>query len=252
MRTLILRRNLLAAAVAAPAFARAYKGSVQVAVAANFFAPMREIAARFQTITGNEAKLSVGSTGKFYAQIVQGAPFELFLAADSATPTKLVRESRAIAASQRTYAIGRLALYSPTPGLVDADGAVLRGDAFKRISMADPKVAPYGQAAQQTLRALGLEAKLRSRIVLADSVGQVMQQVQSGNAELGFVAWAQVQANPQQGSHWLIPDKLHSAIQQDMVLLKSAEKNLVAQQLAGFTLDTQARGVIQRHGYTLP
>ena len=165
---------------------------VQVAVAANFTAPMQKIAAAFEQDTGHRAKLAFGATGKFYAQIRNGAPFEVLLAADDETPAKLEREGAALAGSRFTYAIGRLALWSARPGYVDDQGEVLKRGAFKHLAIANPKLAPYGAAAVETLDRLGLLAALQPKFVQGENIAQTFQFVSTGNAELGFVALSQV------------------------------------------------------------
>ena len=178
-----------------------------VAVAANFAAPMARIAEDFTAATGHTLKLSSGATGKFYAQIVAGAPFEVLLAADDETPKKLVDEGHAVAGSHFTYAIGRLVLWSATPGFVDDQGAVLAPGRFAHLAIANPKVAPYGAAAMEVLRARGLADALAPKLVTGESIAQAFQFVSTGNAELGFVALSQVQVpgKPAAGSHWLVP-----------------------------------------------
>ena len=179
----------LAAAAVLPA---AHAGEVSVAVAANFTAPMQRIAAQFEQDTGHKAVLSFGATGKFYAQIANGAPFGVLLAADDATPQKIAREGLGNGATRFTYAIGRLVLWSKQPGYVDAQGQVLRTGDWKHIAIANPKLAPYGLAAMQTLDKLGLAAQVQPRVVTGENIGQTYQFAASGNAPLGFVALSQV------------------------------------------------------------
>src|ERR1700754_4692044 len=185
-------RALFALTAAAFAFS-ARADEVQVAVAANFSAAAQKIAAQFEKDTGHTVKLSFGATGKFYAQIAAGAPFDLLLAADDTTPKKIVAEGKGLAETRKTYAIGKLVLWSADPALVDDKGEVLKSDKWKHLAVADPKLAPYGEAAKETLAALKLTDAVQPRIVTAENIGQALQFVQSGNAELGFVALGQVQ-----------------------------------------------------------
>lgn len=232
----------------------AHAAEVNVAVAANFASPMETLAQRFQAATGHTARVSVGSTGRLYSQIVQGAPFELLLAADDETPARLVAEGLARATNRATYAIGQLVLYSATPGLVDAQGAVLaRPGGFQRLAIANPKLAPYGQAAMAVLQARGLAQALAPRLVMGDSIAQAFQFVATGNAELGFVAWSQVQgARASAGSVWRVPAELHPEIRQDAVLLKSGEANPAAVALWRWLRSAEARQVVAEAGYRLP
>ncbi len=231
--------------------ALAQAGEVSVAVAANFSVPMQKIAARFQQDTGHKAVLAFGSTGRFHAQISNGAPFEVLLAADAATPERLEREGFGIAGSRFTYAVGRLVLWSASPGLVDPQGAVLRGPGLTRLALADPKLAPYGAAAIETLTRLGLVDALRPRFVQGESIGQAYQFVASGNAPAGFVALSQVQVDGRitSGSAWVVPTELHNPLRQDAVLLQRGRENPAAQALMAYLRSPAARQIIQAHGY---
>lgn len=224
---------------------------VQVAVAANFTAPMQQIAAAFEQATGNHVKLAFGATGKFYAQIHAGAPFEILLAADDETPAKLVKEGQAEAASKFTYAVGKLVLWSPKPGLVDAEGAVLKSPAITHVSYCNPKLAPYGAAAVQAMQGLGLYDSLTSRLVQGENITQAYQFVASGNAEIGFVALSQVWKNGKlaEGSMWQVPSKLYNPIRQDAVLLKAGEGHPAAAALLDYLRSEPARAVIRSYGY---
>lgn len=228
-------------------------GEVQVAVAANFAAPFQKIAAHFAAATGHTIVPVVGATGKFYAQIKAGAPFEVLLAADDETPKKLIDEGLAVKGSAFTYAVGKLVLWSAQPGLVDAQGEVLKKDGFKHLAVANPKLAPYGAAALQTLQALGLADTLAPKVVQGENIAQALQFVATGNAELGFVALSQVQqpGQPVQGSFWLVPAKLHSPILQDAVLLGKGAGKSAAQALLTYLRSDAAKGVIQSFGYGL-
>jgi len=224
---------------------------VSVAVAANFAAPMQKLAAEFEQASGHRLKLAIGSTGKFYAQIRAGAPFQLLLAADDETPARLEKEGLAVAGSRFTYAIGRLVLWSPTAGFVDGRGEVLRSGGFAHLAIANPRLAPYGRAATETLGALGLSDALQGRVVMGESVGQAWQFVASGNAELGFVAYSQIHrdARLMDGSHWLVPERLHRPIRQDAAVLASGKDSAAVAALVGFLKSDAAKATIRAAGY---
>ena len=216
----------------------AFAGETTVAVAANAAEVVETLAADFERQTGHRVTVTVGSTGKLYAQILHGAPFDLFLAADQERPRLLVEQGLAVEDSRRTYAIGRLVLWSPDPGVaVGAD--TLRDGSFRRLAIANPDLAPYGAAARETLRELGLWESLRPKIVLGENVGQAFAMAASGNAELGFVSLASVLSprNEREGSYWEIPEHLHTPIRQDSVLLDRARDNPAARDFHEF-LDT--------------
>jgi len=224
---------------------------VQVAVAANFTAPMKLIASGFEKDTGHKAVLTFGATGKFYAQISNGAPFEVFLAADDETPARLEKEGTAVNGSRFTYATGKLALWSAQSGMVDAQGDVLKKGNFQKIAIAAPKLAPYGAAAVETMSKLGLQAALEPKLVVGESIGQAFSFVSTGNAELGFVALSQVYEGGKikSGSAWIVPANLHSPIRQDAVLLAKARDNKAAIQLMAFLKTDKAKAVIRSFGY---
>jgi molybdate transport system substrate-binding protein len=226
-------------------------GEVSVAVAANFTAPMQKIALAFEQETGHKVLLSFGSTGSFYAQIKNGAPYEILLAADDETPLKLEKEGLSVAGSRFTYAIGQLVLWSQQPGLVDDQGNVLRTEKFQRLAIANPKSAPYGQAAVETMTKLGVLQTLQAKLVQGESIGQAYQFVATENAQLGFVALSQVYLNGKisQGSAWLVPKQLHSPIQQDAVLLNNGKNNNAALALLNYLKADKAKAVIQAYGY---
>ncbi len=228
-------------------------GEVKVAVAANFAQTMKEIAAEFEKETRHKVVLSQGATGKFYAQISNGAPFEVLLSADDETPTKLVSEGKAVAGTQFTYAIGRLVLWSPDASLVDSEAGVLKTDKFRHIAIANAKVAPYGMAAVQTLQKLGLLSKLEPRVVQGESIAQAFQFVSTGNAQLGFIALSQVWENGQlkSGSAWIVPEAMHEALQQDAVLLNPGKESAVATALLNYLKSDKARKIMERYGYRL-
>lgn len=231
--------------------ARASAAAVQVAVAANFTVPMRAIAAAFERATGHSVQLAFGATGKFYAQVKNGAPFDVLLAADDTTPARLEREGIAVAGSRFTYATGRLALWSAKPGFVDDQGAVLKQGAFRHLAIANPRLAPYGAAAVEALDALGLLPRVRVRFVQGESIGQAFQFVDTGNAELGFVALAQVFANGrlERGSAWIVPRTLHQPIRQDAVILAHGRDNPAAWALIRFMKQDSAGAIIRAYGY---
>ena len=231
--------------------AAAFAGEVQLAVAANFTAPMKQIAADFEKDTGHKVLMSFGATGKLYAQIINGAPFDVFLAADEETAAKLERNGGAVNGSRFTYAIGKLVLWSAQPGLVDAQGDVLRKNEFKKIAIAAPKLAPYGAAAVETMTRLGLLAKLAPKLVSGESIGQTYGFISTGNAELGFVALSQVYEGGKlrSGSAWIVPESLHSAIRQDAVLLNKRLDNKAALSLMAFLKTEKATAVIRSFGY---
>lgn len=225
---------------------------VTVAVAANFAAPMQKIAAAFAQDTGHKAVLTLGSTGRFYAQIKNGAPFGVLLAADDKTPALLEKEGLAVAGSRFTYAIGRLVLWSRQPGLVDAAGAVLAHGNFAHLAIADPKIAPYGAAALEVLAKKGLLAALTPKLVQGENIAQTYQYVATGNAELGFVALSQVMLDGKmaEGSAWVVPGNLHAALKQDAVLLlATGRNNPAAVALMAYLKSDKARAVIKSYAY---
>ena len=247
-----LPRALFALSFTALAFS-AQADEVQVAVAANFSAAAQKIAAQFEHDTGHVVKLSFGATGKFYAQIESGAPFDVLLAADQATPGKLVTEGKAVPATLHTYAIGKLVLWSADPALVDAKGEVLKSDKWKHLSVADAKLAPYGQAAKETLAQLKLTDGVQARVVTAENIGQAYQFVQTGNAELGFVALGQVQppdGSKAPGSMWLVPDNLYTPIRQDAVVIAATKVGKAATEFVDYLASDKARVVIKAYGYS--
>lgn len=229
----------------------AHAEEVQVAVAANFAAPMRKIAADFERDTGDKALLSFGSTGNFYAQIKNGAPFQVFLSADAATPAKLAKEGLAVPGSRFTYAIGTLVLWSARARVIDPRGAVLTKGRYAHLAIANPRLAPYGVAAMETLAKLGLTRTVAPRIVQGDNIGQTYQFVASGDAELGFVALSQVMRDGRigRGSAWIVPASLHAPIRQDAVILSSGKHNPAAAALMKYLKGPKAVAVIRSYGY---
>lgn len=236
--------------VAVPASA----GEVRAAVASNFSAPMARIVELFQRESGHTVKVSLGATGKFYAQIRGGAPFDLLLAADDATPKKLEQEGLAVAGSRFVYAQGRLALWSVQPGFVDAKGAVLTRGSFSNLAIADPRLAPYGMAAKETLEKLTMWNAVQRKLVKGENITQAYQFVATENAELGFVALSQIMRDGKvtEGSHWLVPQEMHKPIRQSAMLLSGAQDVEAARAFLAFLKGDKARAVIRSFGYELP
>ena len=231
---------------------------VTVAVAANFTAPMQKIAQAFEQDTGHKALLAFGATGKFYAQIKNGAPFAVLLSADDETPTRLEKEGVAVAGTRFTYAVGRLALWSKNTSLVDDKGQVLLSNttdknSFKKLAIADPKLAPYGAAAMEVLDRMGALAKVRSKLVQGDSIGQAFQFVMTENAELGFVALSQISIDGRitQGTAWVVPQNLYTPLKQEAVLLPLGKNNAAALALMKYMRTDRAQAIIRAYGYTL-
>lgn len=222
-----------------------------VAVAANFSAPMQQIAASFQKDTGHQLRMSYGATGGFYAQIKNGGPFDVFLSADQITPQKLEAEGLGVALTRFNYATGQLVVWSKQDGLVDDKGQVLRNKNIQRVAMANPKLAPYGVAAWETMTALGLLEELKPKIVQGDSIAQTYQFVSTQNAQVGFVALSQVFANGQltSGSGWIVPPHLYKPIRQDVILLKNGKDNLAAKAFLIYLKGEKAKAVMKSYGY---
>lgn len=238
--------------------ANAKAEEVTVAVAANFTAPMQKIAQAFEQDTGHKAKLVFGSTGKFYAQIKNGAPFAVLLSADVETPARLEQEGAAVAGTRFTYAVGRLALWSKNPALVDNKGQVLLSkttdkNSFKKLAIADPKLAPYGAAAIEVIEGMGASAKVMTKLVQGDSIGQAFQFVMTENAELGFVAYSQISTDGRitQGSAWVVPQNLYTPLRQDAALLSLGKDNAAALALIKYMRTDRAKTIIRTYGYTL-
>ncbi len=231
----------------------AWADDIQVAVAANFTAPIQAIAKDFEKDTGHKLVAAFGATGQFYAQIKNGAPFEVFLAADDTTPAKLESEGATVKGSRFTYAIGTLALWSAKPGYVDAKGEVLKKNEFQHLSIANPKAAPYGLAATQVLDKLQLTEATKAKIVEGQNITQAFQFVSTGNAELGFVALSQIYQDGKvsNGSAWIVPAELHDPIRQDAVILEKGKDNPAAKALVDYLKGPKAAAVIKSYGYEL-
>lgn len=227
---------------------------VQVAVGANFNAPMKIIAADFEKDTGHKAVVSLGTVGKFFAQIKSGAPFEVLISSDKETPDRLVAEGLAIESTRRTYAYGRLVLWSAKPNYVDAKGEVLKKGAFKHLALANPKLAVYGAAGQEALKHMGVLDAVQSRIVLAENITQAHQFISTGNAELGFVALSQIVGKDggiASGSAWVLPADLYPQIKQDAIVLNLGRDMPAAKALVDYLKTPKARAVIKAYGYEL-
>jgi molybdate transport system substrate-binding protein len=237
-----------AAAVLALAAAPAQAADVQVAVAANFTEPAKQIAAAFEARTRDHVLLSFGSSGQFYAQIAHGAPYEVFLSADAARPVQAEKEGFAVPGTRFTYAVGKLVLFSKTAGLVDGRGEVLKRGRFEKLAIADPATAPYGAAAVQTMTRLGVYEALKPKLVTGTSINQAYQFTETGAAELGFVALSQV-IGEAGGSRWLVPEAEHAPIEQQAVLLKTGQDAPAAKAFLAFLKGPEARKVILKFGY---
>lgn len=225
--------------------------TVRVAVASNVAAAAEAIAERFEATSEHSVTLSRGSTGKHYAQIRHGAPFQVFLAADERRPRLLAESGKAVEGSRATYARGRLVLWSPGESLVDPQGQVLASDGFAYLAIANPRLAPYGRAAKQVLEKRGLWETLEGRRVMGENIAQTFQFVRSGNAPLGFVALSQLEApdrNPG-GSRWLVPETLHDPIDQQAVLLADEPG---PRAFLEFVMGEQGQAILRDHGYEVP
>lgn len=243
--SIIVRSMVASAALFA---ARTFAAETQIAVAANFTEPAKAIAVSFEKATGHKAILAFGASGAFYTQIRHGAPFEVFLSADAERPAKAEKEGFAVPGTRFTYAVGQLVLYSATPGLVDTKGAILKSRKFDKIAIADPATAPYGVAAVETLRKLGVYETLKPRIVTGSSIAQAYQFTSTGAAQLGFVALGQL-VPVTGGSRWVVPARLHAPIEQQAVLLKAGEGNPAATAFIKFLKGRAALAIIRRYGY---
>ncbi|MEJ2346426.1 MAG: molybdate ABC transporter substrate-binding protein [Gammaproteobacteria bacterium] len=254
MRRFHLPTLLVAALLAMVTPLPAGAGEVHVAVAANFLSTVKVLIRRFESDHKGRVLLSAGSTGKLYAQIMHGAPYDLFLAADSRRPRLLAENGNGIADSRFTYALGQLVLWSRKPDLVDGHGRVLHGDAVQRLAIANPKTAPYGAAARQVLQHLKLWKRYRGRIVRGDNVGQTFEFIASGNADAGFVALSQVKRyrSGHSGSLWQVPADLHDPIEQQAILLTRARGNATARAFVAFLRSDAGRRIIRDSGYRLP
>lgn len=247
MRIAGLLRLAFIAVVATLAGGSAFAAETNVAVAANFTDAVKEIAAAFKQKTGHQAVLSFGSSGQLYTQITQDAPFQIMLSADDERPKKLVADGLAVADSRFTYAIGKLVLWSKTSDYVKGEDT-LKAGAFAKLALANPSAAPYGAAAVETLKTLKLYETLQPKIVQGNNIAQTFQFIDTGNAELGFVALSQLAGEPA-GSRWVVPQALYTPIRQDAVLLKKGEGNEAATAFLAFLKGPEARAIIEKFGY---
>ena len=227
----------------------AFAAQTNVAVAANFTDAAKEVAAAFKQKTGHEVVLSFGSSGQLYLQITQDAPFQILLSADDRRPKQLVNVGLGVAESLFTYAIGKLVLWSKTPNLVKG-AETLKMGAFSKLSIANPTAAPYGVAAVDTLKALKIYEALQPKIVQGESIAQAFQFIDTGNAELGFIALSQLAGNTS-GSRWLVPQELYAPIRQDAVLLKKGASNEAATGFVTFLRGAETRAIIEKYGYAV-
>lgn len=232
----------------------AQAGEVRVAVASNFAAPLERIAAQFQQESGHTLKMSSGSSGKFYAQITAGAPFDVLLSADDSIPKRLLQEGKAVEGSRFVYAIGRLVLWSAQPDFVDAKGAVLNKGNFNKLAIADPRVAPYGVAAKETLEKLTMWNAMQERLVKGENITQTYQFAASENAELAFIALSEIMRDGKisTGSWWLVPAEFHKPIKQSAVQLVSAQDPAAAKAFLSFLKSEKAAAIIRSFGYEMP
>ncbi|MBU0656127.1 MAG: molybdate ABC transporter substrate-binding protein [Gammaproteobacteria bacterium] len=227
---------------------------VHVAVASNFSKPLQEIGTKFKAATGHDIKVSAGATGKLYAQIENGAPFEVFISADSKTPKKLVEAKQAEADSQFTYAFGTLVVWSNKDGYVDDKGEVLKTGEFQHLAIANPKTAPYGTAGMEVLEKLGLKDAVTPKLVQGENITQTYDFVSTGNAELGFVALSQVSKDGKlkSGSAWQVPEEMYTPMAQDAVLLSKGKDNAAAKALLDYLKGEDAQAIISSYGYEIP
>lgn len=247
-----MKRFLLSLVFFSLAVTPALAEQALVAVAANFIGPFTEVAMEFEKTTGHTVQAASGSSGSFYTQIKNGAPFAVFFSADNERPKLLEEEGLGVKGSRFTYAIGRLVLWSSDPDLMKGEDT-LRSEKFKHLAIANPKTAPYGAAAMQAMQKLGVWESIQPRLVMGENMGQVLGFVESGNAELGFLALSQV-LDPKmkrKGGRWDVPSNLHEPIQQDVVLLEKGKDNPAAKALMEFMGGPQAKAVIERYGYEL-
>jgi molybdate transport system substrate-binding protein len=247
-----MRRNLVFVFLQVVLLISIQAAEVTVAVASNFSLPMRKIAAQFEVESGHKVRLSFGSTGALYAQIKNGGPFHLLIAADQEAPARLEKEGLGIAGTRFTYAQGRLVLWSREAGLVDKEGEILKTGQFQKLALANPKLAPYGVAAMETLRSLSLTKQLKPKLVQGENISQAYQFVETENAQIGFVAMSQVFSEGKllKGSAWIVPPQLYSPIHQDAILLLAGQKNSAATELIRYLKTDKAKSVMSAYGYS--
>ena len=251
MNRVVLSLNLLITAALLLTAGHSVAEEIRVAAASNFSGAITALAEGFEADTGHEVTLIFGSTGKHYAQIKHGAPYDAFFAADKKRPEILEQEGLALPESRFTYAIGKIVLWSPRADVVDSDGKVLEQGKFRHLAIANPKLAPYGKAAQQVLQTRELWNSLKQKMVRGENIGQTFQFVSSGNAEMGFVAYSQVLrfGRPIEGSFWEVPQSQYAPIEQQAILLK---ENKTAQDFLLFVKSDRAQEMIHRFGYGTP
>jgi molybdate transport system substrate-binding protein len=249
MPALLLKLLLLTATTLSSG--QAMTDEIRIAVASNFAGAIKAAANHFEADIGHNVTLSFGSTGKHYAQIRNGAPFDAFFAADARRPELLENEGLAITGSRFTYAVGKLILWSPVAAYVDHQGEILKQGTFRHLAIANPELAPYGVAAREVLMERGLWEKLEKRLVRGENISQAFQFVASGNAQLGFVAWSQLKrpGHKVEGSFWDVPARLYSPIRQQAVLLKDTS---AGQAFMSFMRSEKAIRIIRDHGYETP
>ena len=238
-------------ALTAPFSATVNGDEIRVAAASNSRGVLAELATSFEAESGHELVLIFGSTGKHYAQIINGAPFDVFLAADAERPRKLEESGHIVSGTRFTWAVGRLALWSDDASLLESKEKTLKQGQFRHLAIANPGLAPYGRAARQTLENLGYWDELQLQLVMGENVGQAYQFVKSGNAELGLVAWSQIKQGdkPIKGSWWLVPESLHAPIEQQAVQLRP---NSAAEIFLAFLREEKAVEILRAHGYGVP
>lgn len=230
-----------------------HAAEAQVAVAANFAEPIKAIAAVLEKTTGHTLKITVGATGRLFAQIKNGAPFDVLLSADTRAPEQLEADGLTQPGSRFTYATGKLVLWSADPAKVDDQGAVLKGEGFRKLAIANPKTAPYGAASVEVIDKLGLSAALSPKLVQGESIGQTYNFAFTGNAEIAFVAMSQVLdgGRLKSGSMWVVPQNLYSPIRQDAVLLKTGARNEAALALMKLLQSPNIKTLIRSYGYEI-
>lgn len=250
---MIISRTILSVVMLLLLSAPCLAADLHLAVAANFTAPMEQLKPLFEKTTGHKLIISYGTVGKFYAQIKNGAPFELLISADDETPIRLEKDGLALPETRFTYAIGKLMLWSTKPGLVDAKGEVLKQAEFKRLAIASPKLAVYGAAGVEVMKKLGVYEQLQSKLVFGENISQTYQFVATANADLGFVALSQIYKNGRYaaGSHWQVPASLYPQIRQDAVLLTRGKDNPAGRALLTFLKAQETKKIIRSYGYDI-
>jgi molybdate transport system substrate-binding protein len=233
---------------------KAVAGEATIAVASNFIKPMAALVKEFEVYSPYKLRVVYGSSGRLFAQISNGAPFDVFLSADSLKPARLIEDGYGVAGSQRTYAIGRLALWSNKAGVSVKNEDILSNGAFRAIAIANPRLAPYGLAAKQSLESMGLWEQLKSKLVQGENISQTYQFVFTANADVGFVSYSQleIQNGAEATNYWLIPSEYHEAITQDSVLLERGADNKASLEFIEFLKSDSAIKLIESFGYLRP